>query len=377
MSKRQKTVFFVDPQSYHNLSNYDYALLSRIKDCNCIFFGSKLYDYKPLPKRIGAKLIFSYSNKKHIITKVLSYVWSNIVLLSYAIIYRPEIYHFQWIRTFHIDFPLIWILKNILKAKIIFTVHDILPRSNPNKIAFKKLYDFCDTLIAHTDTTKRNLITNFGQSPTKIVVMQHGVLDINVNKKDVEKIIKATKSKYNIKHGDIVISCLGEAGAYKGTDLVVEAWYNMNGLKNNCKAHLLLCGRYTQSCLKNNVPQNLHCISRTLTNAEFKAFLQMSDLSVMAYRSIDQSGLLLSILQEKIPYCCTNVGELARPLSMANVGWIIPTPTIEDVGKTIVNAIENPKQLNDMKRNVEWGKIQHAYSWDNSAAILQKVYLQK
>lgn len=377
--KKNDNIFFIDPQSYYNLSIYDYSLLSRLREYNIFFFGSTLYDYLPLPANIRFIKLFRYSKYKSPWLKALSYSLSLVSLFYYCIKYRPKIFHFQWIRIFSFDYFIIRLLHIFWKTKIIFTVHDILPRKKLDKAKneFQKLYNFCDILIAHTQTTKHELIEKFNIPSNKIVVMPHGVLDINVEKKELENTITEIKAKYNIAKKDIIVTCLGAWREYKGTDLLFDGWASSSLISSNPNLHLFIAGANNGKVISGkNIPSNIHCISRPITNAEFKAFLKLSDLSVLPYRMIDQSGLLLSIIQEHIPYCATDVGELTAPLKLGNIGWVIPEITVESVRKTLEQILNNVPNLLLIKKSSEWGKVETAYSWDKSAYILSNTYAQ-
>ena len=41
----KKKIFYIDPQSMNNLSEYDYSVTKEI-DCEIIYLCSKYYDYK-------------------------------------------------------------------------------------------------------------------------------------------------------------------------------------------------------------------------------------------------------------------------------------------------------------------------------------------
>ena len=45
----KKKIFYIDPQSMNNLSEYDYSVTKEI-DCEIIYLCSKYYDYKINPK---------------------------------------------------------------------------------------------------------------------------------------------------------------------------------------------------------------------------------------------------------------------------------------------------------------------------------------
>lgn len=368
-------VFFIDSQSYHNLSIYDYRILSRIS-LPVHFFGSKLYDYKSLPENIYFTKTFNYSLKKNSIAKSLSYAFSMLTILFFGIKERPRIYHFQWTKIFYIDYIVPYLLKKLFQSKIIFTVHNILPRErNQNTVKrFKKLYRFCDYLIAHTDTTKKELINQFEISPDKIIVMPHGLLDINVDNLKYEKCLNQFRNSLDVKD-KLLISLLGTQSYYKGTDLLVDAWSNSALLSKNEKVQLIIAGKSNLEKEFENLPENIKILNRILSNEEFKALIKLSDLIVLPYREIDQSGFLLSILNECVPYCSTNVGELTAPLTIADIGWDLGSPDEKSIAKALELIVQNPTVILSKKENIDgWNKIHIKLGWDSSVNILRTLY---
>ncbi|MDE6109527.1 MAG: hypothetical protein K2F72_04490, partial [Muribaculaceae bacterium] len=95
----------------------------------------------------------------------------------------------------------------------------------------------------------------------------------------------------------------------------------------------------------------------------------------LPYREIDQSGFLLSILNENAPYCCTNVGELIAPLKIADIGWNLGKPEEKTIGKNLELIVSNPAEIYSKKKNLEgWKKIHSLFGWDTSALVLKSLY---
>ena len=72
----KKKIFYIDPQSMNNLSEYDYSVTKEI-DCEIIYLCSKYYDYKINPK-LKYIYVFKYNYIKNVFQKSLSYVISLI-----------------------------------------------------------------------------------------------------------------------------------------------------------------------------------------------------------------------------------------------------------------------------------------------------------
>ena len=369
-------IFLIDHQSFNSLAAYDRCMIEGIDDFEFFFFGNENNKDRPDKKNVHYYPVFRYNRYKNNILRGLSYVMSLLIIMYYGIRIRPLAIHLQWIRVWIADWTMIKIFKNCLKSKFVFTVHNLLPRNNKpqNRKHFTTLYHFADLLIAHTETTKKDLIEDFNVDPNKITVMPHGLLEVPVSDEELEE----SKNKYENLYGfgdKLIFAALGAQSSYKGTDLAIEAWRNNSDLVNNKNLVLLVAGKNIDLQFPKELPENIILISEMISNPDFKYLLRRTDVMVLPYRIIDQSGLLLSLIMERKPYCSTQVGELTKPFEIADVGWIIPEITSESIADTILKIAENPESIATKKANEEgWTRLQREYSWQRSNEILSDAY---
>jgi len=376
-----KTVFYIDPQSGNNLAMYDYELLSRIKDINLIYIGNVDYNYKDL-SNCRNKLIFSYSRHASKYLKLLSYLKTLFVLIFYFFKYRPDVIHIQWVRVPRLEYCYYKLMKVFFHLKIVYTVHNILPHvcTKGDGAVYGNIYcKLADILIVHTERSKDELSEKFDIKPDRIAVAPHGPLEYAFDGDEIQKEILRLKSEYNLK-GRIIVSILGYQSSYKGTDILIDAWLKSPELSSSEKVSLVVAGKFRDIPVPENLCGNIVCIPRKLTDLEFNAFLKMTDLLVLPYRRIEQSGLLMSAFSEHIPYCATDVGELLAPLKIANIGWKIEDNSPSGVAGLIISILKDQAGLKELKsKNSEWNRIRHYYDWNRSSEITENCYkgLQK
>ncbi len=369
-----KKVFFIDPQSYNNLAMYDYELLSRIEGYRIFFFGNKKYDYL-IPENIVFKPIFSYSDKKGIL-KVVSYVVSLIYIFLCAIFSRPRLIHVQWIKIPRVDYRLYAFIRKWLSVKIVYTVHNVLPhvRQKNDKYLYGRFYAMSDSLIVHTQTSKNDLIDSFGIEPEKIHVISHGPLTFREDELIVKREVDRIREKYGIRE-KIVFGMLGNHSAYKGTDLLLDVWQCSQALSASTEACLIVAGKFHDIDYPSDLTKNIIVIPRSLTNTEFNALLQITDVLLLPYREISQSGLLLSAVTRRKPFCVSNIGELTKPLEIANVGWTFPSLERREIEELLAEIVDNPDSVISRRDNVEgWDMVCNYYSWDQSGSSTRALY---
>lgn len=370
-----KSVFYIDPQSGDNLAMYDYELISRIKDINISYICSASYDYKELDNATYIPL-FNYTRKRNSIKKALSYCLSLFKLLKRIKRNRPQILHIQWFKMPTVDYIFYRYVKNKYNTKIIHTAHNILPHiSNKGDYnRYSRLYKICDEIITHTSQSKSELHKQFHINDNNIIVAPHGPLKYDISKYEIDAKIVELKNEFKIS-ATYIASLLGYQSIYKGTDLAIEAWKESNELTDNQDICLIVAGQ-NRDYKSSNIPNsNIIIINRKLSDVEFAALLRMTSLMVMPYRRIDQSGLLLTIIEENIPYCATDVGELSKPLEIGDIGWRINDITKSNVQSTLEEIFRNPSAL-DYKKNqsITWKRIKELYSWDYAAKVTSDIY---
>ena len=237
-------IYYIDPQSYRNLSIYDFNLLSNMGG-ELTYICSELYDHEKMPDNIKMKRHFSYSKRKRRLTKALSYVFACIRLFFYFIMHKPKLIHIQWFRIEKFDYWFYKLVKCCFNTKIVFTAHNILPHNSGDKFVgiYAKLYRFIDVIVVHTEDTKNKIVEKFGIDESKIHIIPHGLLKLGIDKRELSSHEQEWEKKYDLKD-KFVFTSLGLQTYYKGTDLIADAWVNTPELRNNNKCKLLVVGKY-------------------------------------------------------------------------------------------------------------------------------------
>ncbi|MCM1142828.1 MAG: hypothetical protein NC453_30035, partial [Muribaculum sp.] len=228
-----------------------------------------------------------------------------------------------------------------------------------------------DKLVVHTKQSSADLVDKFDIDTNKICIAPHGPLNLVANLDLLDAEIIKLKDKYKF-DGKIIFSLLGYQSTYKGTDLLIDAWKNNPNLLLNENVCLVIAGKF-QDIKPIESIHNLVVIPQKLDNLTFDALMNLTNVMVLPYRRIDQSGLLLTLINHNIPYCATRVGELTYPIEKESLGWIIEDT--KSLGSILESIIQNPHSIKIKKNNaIGWDRIQRHYNWDNAATSLAFTY---
>lgn len=375
------TLFYIDPQSYNNLSMYDYSLLNPISDTHIVYYYNEQYQ---LPKLPGAEQysIFNYSSKSGSLSKSWSYTKSIICILYKAIKEHPDIVHIQWIRLWIVDLLFVCLLR-CFGIKIVYTAHNILPH-NPKRFdrcKYYLYYHIISAIIVHTNNTKIKLAKHFNLKDSKINVIPHGILQNDVDYEVVLERQNVLQQQLGIKSSDIVFSCLGYQYAYKGVDLVAEVWRNTLGFNNSPNVHLLMVGknRNVDPVVFDSIRDfsNVYILDEQIDDVDFDAYMRMSSVVLLPYKEISQSGLLFTAICAGVPTLVSNIGGLEDPMHYAQIGWSIGEPTYDNLLTAMTHLVGSPDEIRQVRENKEaFELVRSAYSWEKIAETTNQLYIK-
>lgn len=375
------TVFFIDPQSYHGLEVYDKSLLDNVdEELYILFLCCSLLEAEKVGKgnNIQIKRVFNY-NSKHGIFKFLSYCGSLLKIGWLVKKYRPGVIHIQWIRVPILDLSFYRFIKRHYKLKIVFTAHNVVPHesnSREDKL-YGRFYSIVDSIIVHENRSKDLLQKSFDVKPDSITVIRHGVLDLPTDPGLVQKEYDDIVITHSIPPNAIVFASLGLQSYYKGVDVLINLWNKHAKEFEELSCHLVIAGSFnglsTGAIIKND---NVHVENSYVSDERLKAYMKRSNVVLLPYREISQSGLLLTAIASKTPFLVTDVGGISEPLSIADVGWMISHCDEDLLYQKMLQLAKNIKEVLDKKFNNDqaWEKVQSAYSWDNIGTKTSKLY---
>lgn len=370
-----ESIFYINPQSYSNLSRYDSGVLQNMPENSVVFYGSSMWDTTPLRNAV-MNLAFNYNKYRNPAIKGISYLSSVLKISRDIIKAKPKVVHIQWLRLFPID----WLFLKFLKSrgiKVIFTAHNLLPHDSGTKFEseYRRYYQTVDRIIVHSPKTKDELIDKFGIDAVKINVIPHGPLDIYNNEDEVRQRTEQLRRIYSL-YGKIVFCSLGIQSPYKGTDLLIDAWLGNPELKDNPSCHLFIVGRNDGiDYSKIKAVDNVTVLDERVSDLDFTSFLRLSSVALFPYRTISQSGALFTAIQNRTPVLVSDAGGLTDPLSYAKVGWCLGHASADNIAKWLCNLVANPDELYIVQKDTDaFDTVNKIYSWDHISDMTLDLY---
>lgn len=121
----------------------------------------------------------------------------------------------------------------------------------------------------------------------------------------------------------------GYIRAYKGLDLLLDAWPRVRALRP--RAMLVVAGEfyeesapYRAQVARVGGDQSVRLLDRYIPDPEVEALFKAADVTVLPYRSATQSGVTHVAYALGVPVITTDVGGLAETVRPGHTGLVVP-----------------------------------------------------
>lgn len=379
MKKRKNNyqLLYFDPESSHNLYVYAHSLLSNMT-LPALYVCSSFYDYLPLPGHVCQKPIISYFRFQNKVLQGLSLLCSYLIIAYYLVRYRPSVVHIQWLKLPEYEVWFYRQMRRLLGFKLVFTAHNIMHRYKEEyyRGLYKKWYEYVDAIIVHTQDTRSDLVSKFGINADKVHIIMHGILDSTPHTPISAARMQELEARYPLE-GKMVFSSLGAQSYYKGVDILLSVWQNTPELRENNDLRLVVVGPKKDVDVSPLCEfENVFAESRRIPDDEFDYLLRHTDVYLLPYRDISQSGALLTAIAAQVPVLAAAVGGLKDPFTVAPIGWTIPEASEALLREAILHLVHHPELVEDVKRNKHhWELVREHYGWERIGNQTQQLYV--
>jgi D-inositol-3-phosphate glycosyltransferase len=181
--------------------------------------------------------------------------------------------------------------------------------------------------------------------------------------------------KLNLNSEDSFLLFFGFIRAYKGLDLLIEAFSDKR-LRNR-KLKLIIAGEfyeddtpYRELVKKNNLENEVIFFDHFIRDEEVPVFFSVADLVVQPYKSATQSGVTQIAFYFEKPMLVTDVGGLREIVPDKKCGYVVK-PESQSIADAIVDFFEN-KREESFTEGVRQEK--EKFSWDKMTKAIGEVY---
>lgn len=246
-------------------------------------------------------------------------------------------------------------------VRIITIFHDIETLGETKINVFqKKIAKESSAIIVHNYFSKDELSAKITLGKDKIYVIKHG---INTTEKRIVQESNYLKKGKN----EFWVLFFGQIKSSKGLDILIESFKYIR--EDNIR--LVIAGKPWQINMKyfydlirtNSLSNKVLMMDRFISNNEKVYLFQSSDLVILPYKKIYQSGVLLNVMAHRKPIIVSDLEPFKEIIDDYNNGLIFKTNDPIDLSKKILELYFD-RNLAISLGNNGFKTVESNYNWD-------------
>jgi len=311
--------------------------------------------------------------------KLLEGILNLCALTVRFIISPPNIIHVQYLSMLRTRAPLdLWFVQfcQWRGAKIVLTVHDLLPHDSGERYKAKYIafYRMTDWIICHSDVVRSRLATEFLIHQEKVSVIPHGPFFYDLPATAGEDTLRS----FALDPDKVLVLWQGIIFPYKGIDLLLRAWQLVEAKCSDIC--LVVAGTGAPDLLQTIRAQveelglkqvKLHF--RFISSEELVALYRAADVVVYPYRAITTSGALATGLALGKTVVASDLPVFRELLTNRENALLVAPEDTEALAGALIKLVQDAalrERLADKVRAMNFGEK----SWFSIAQQTMEVY---
>lgn len=308
-------------------------------------------------------------------------------LLFYVAVAKSAVFHVLWNDKFELfDRVILMLWFRLFGHRVVYTAHNVNTRKRDsrdsylNRLSLRVQYSLVHRIFVHTERMKQELVTDFGVPGEKVVVIPFG---INNTLPNTALTRHQARETLGLGSNHKVMLFFGRITPYKGLEHLVESLAELRKRDQNYR--LLIAGPIKKSDeywqriqwmsdrvgTRGGIIQHICFIPDENVELYFKA----SDVVVLPYTDVFQSGVLILGYNFGLPVIVTDVGSLKNDVVEGRTGFVCRPRDPVALAACIERYFDGDlfRNLSDRRQEI----LRYAnerYSWTRVAEITEQVY---
>ncbi len=308
-------------------------------------------------------------------------------IIAHAARSKPPIFHLLWNNKIQLlDRTLLMLYYKALGKKVVFTAHNVnaakrdLQDTISNRLTLRAQYNLADHIFVHTDRMKGELLSDFGVREHAITVIPFG---INNSVPNTRLTPTQARDRLGIQKSERTILFFGRVRQYKGLEYLVDAF----GQLGPGNYRLIIAGEVKKG--SEQYVSDIHRAikrdgtdSRIIQKLEFipdseaELYFKASDVAVLPYTNVFQSGVLFLAYSFGLPVIATDVGSLSEDIIPGKTGLLCRPRDAVDLARAIREYFDSELYAGlDRYRQSLRDYANTCHSWETVGEMTKRVYL--
>ena len=275
-----------------------------------------------------------------------------------------DVRHYQWLPLEALD----GLLLPRARPRVM-TMHNVLRRGErPGSAGVtRRLAQRMDAVVVHTRHGAERL-AELGVNAGRVRVIPHGAFAHLTRQPDERPLPEELAAV----EGPVVL-CFGTVREYKGVDVLLEAFREVEG------AELWIVGRplgYDMAPLHelaSEAPGTVRFVTRYLADAEVPAFFRRADVLALPHRKVDQSGVLHAGLAFGTPMVASAVGGFVEVAEDHGAARLVAPGDPAALAAALNELIADPSARQALAKRAK-AAAEGPFSWDAVAGRTLGLY---
>lgn len=274
-----------------------------------------------------------------------------------------DVVHYQWLTL-----PALDALLLPRRRPRVMTAHYIVPpdASGTRVAAANFAFGRMDAVVAHSEHSAARLRDQVRLAPEKVRVIPHGAFDY-LTRLPEEKPLPA---ELEGAEGPVIL-CFGLLRPYKGTEVLLEAFRQLEG------AELWIVGnpRMDVAPLEELAAQargRVRFVTRFVDEAEIPAIFRRADVVALPYLDAEHSGVLYTGLAFAKPLVLSAVGGFPE-VAATGAARLVPPGDAAALAATLAGLIADGGAREELSAAAARAAA-GPYSWDEAARLTLDLY---
>jgi GT2 family glycosyltransferase/glycosyltransferase involved in cell wall biosynthesis len=379
-TNQEISVAIIEPVGEHGgVHHYDFGLCRGLLSAGCrvsLYTGNETLN--PAIPGLGFhtfyQRIFGQENRW---LRGLRFVRCTFASIRYAVASRETICHFHLFNHLFTDLTMIATAR-LFKRKVVITVHDVdsLADSEARRSQLAgRVYRLADRVIAHNKISAEEL-KSVGLLPAKIAMIAHGhYLD------SIQEMPSASTARRDlaIELSAKVVIFFGQIKHSKGLDILIKALPQV--VREVPEVVLMIAGRpwktdftyYNALISQLNVRAHCRLLIRYIPDDKVTSLYAAADITVLPYRRIYQSGVLLMAMSCGCPAVVSDLPGMREIVTDGINGYVFENGSKDELARVLTRALrDEPGRRQVAARATEY--IRHHHDWNQIGTKTLCVY---
>tara|TARA_B100001142_G_scaffold253883_1_gene254695 strand:+ start:1484 stop:2632 length:1149 start_codon:yes stop_codon:yes gene_type:complete len=285
---------------------------------------------------------------------------------------------------FHIFYTNILVLFNVLLVrlllgKVVLTIHDVasFAKKDKSELISKSVYKLANLLLTHNEFSKSEIQISRPVLASRVFIIPHGNYTPFIS---IEHDKSNSRSYLGLPNERKVLLFFGMIKEVKGLEILLKSLKHV--IAKNPDVMLLIAGKPWENDFVNY--QNIidrndltnYCVlhTRFIDHDDVAHYYCASDLVVLPYKKIYQSGVLMMALSYERPVLTSDLSPLKEVITDNKTGFLFKTEDVDSLTERL-NSILSSQQLLERVR-IEGSQLSNTkYNWDEIGLLTHRAYL--